>query len=199
MKRIMIAATAVLAVATTALAFNDQGGRRFREFLNGLKEAAAPVSTTGSGSFKATINKEETEINYELSFEDLEGDVRQAHIHIGLPQGSGGIVLWLCQTTFNPAPATSPNVPQCTANDPMNLRAGKVSGTLTKTDVLAQTANGIGGVGSDPDAEWAEVLGLIRAGKTYANVHSLKFPPGEIRSQIDNGDDDNDGHGHKDR
>jgi hypothetical protein len=197
MKRIIIAATAVLAVATSALAFSDQGGRRFREFLNGLKEAAAPVSTTGTGAFKATINRDETEINYELSFEDLEGDVRQAHIHIGLPQGTGGVVLWLCQSAANPAPATSPNVPQCTANDPMNLRAGKVTGTLTKTDVLAQTANGIGGAGTDPDAEWAEVLNLIRAGKTYANVHSAKFPPGEIRSQIDNGDDDNDDHGRK--
>jgi hypothetical protein len=27
-------------------------------------------------------------------------------------------------------------------------------------------------------------------------VHSVKFPPGEIRSQIDHGDDDNDDHGH---
>ena len=41
MKRIMIAATAVLAVATTALAFTDEGGRRFSEFLNGYKEATA--------------------------------------------------------------------------------------------------------------------------------------------------------------
>jgi hypothetical protein len=37
---------------------------------------------------------------------------------------------------------------------------------------------------------------LIRAGRTYANVHSAKFPGGEIRSQLDHGDDDNDDHGH---
>ena len=43
--------------------------------------------------------------------------------------------------------------------------------------------------------EWAEVLALIRAGRTYANVHSAKFPGGEIRSQIDNRDDDSDDHG----
>jgi hypothetical protein len=194
MKRIMIAATAALAVGTTALAFSDEGGRKFREFLNGYKEAAAPVSTTGAGTFTATISKDETEINYELTFENLEGDVRQAHIHIGHPQGSGGIVLWLCQTAANPAPATSPNTPQC-ISDPTNPRAGAVTGTLTKTDVLANTGNGIGGAGSDPDAEWAEVLNLIRAGRTYANVHSVKFPPGEIRSQIDNRDDgDHGGH-----
>jgi hypothetical protein len=196
MKRIMLAATALLAVGTTALAFSDEGGRKFREFLNGYKEAAAPVSTTGSGTFKATINRDETEINFELRFENLEGDVRQAHIHIGHPQGSGGIVLWLCQTAANPAPATSPNTPQC-MSDPMNPRAGSVTGTLTKTDVLANTGNGIGGAGTDPDAEWAEVLNLIRAGRTYANVHSAKFPPGEIRSQIDNRDEGDHGGHHR--
>jgi hypothetical protein len=37
-------------------------------------------------------------------------------------------------------------------------------------------------------------IALIRAGKTYANVHSSKFPLGEIRSQIDP-HDGNDDHG----
>ena len=78
----------------------------------------------------------------------------------------------------------------------MNWRAGKVTGTLTVADVAAQVnelPNGIAG-----PADWEQVLGLIRAGRTYANVHSVKFGAGEIRSQIDNGDDDSDDHGHKD-
>jgi hypothetical protein len=187
MKRITMAVLAILAIATTALAFGEQGARRFREFLNGYKEATAPVSTTGTGTFKATISRDETQIDYELTFQDLEGDVRQAHIHIGHPQGSGGIVLWLCDSATNPSPSAM--TPECTVDDPMNLRAGKVTGTLTAVDVQAQTGNGIAG-----PAEWAEVLGLIRAGLTYANVHSTKFPPGEIRSQIG----DSDGRGHKD-
>lgn len=194
MKRLIIAATAVLAATTTAFAFSDEGGRRFREFLNGFKEAAAPVSTTGTGTFRATINKDETEIDYELTFENLEGDVRQAHIHIGHPQGAGGIVLWLCQTASNPNPRPGNSTPSCTMDDALNLRAGKVTGTLTMADVVAQVnelPNGIAG-----PADWDEVLGLIRAGLTYANVHSSKFPPGEIRSQIDNRDDN--GRGHKD-
>lgn len=193
MKRLIIAATAILAATTTAFAFSDEGGRRFREFLNGFKEAAAPVSTTGTGTFRATINKDKTAIDYELTFENLEGDVRQAHIHIGHPQGSGGIVLWLCQTASNPNLLPGNSTPSCTVDDPLNLRAGKVSGTLTMADVVAQVnelPNGIAG-----PADWDEVLGLIRAGLTYANVHSSKFGPGEIRSQIDNRDDN--GRGHK--
>ena len=192
MKRITIAVAVVLAVTATGFAFNEQGGRRFREFLNGFKEAAAPVSTTGTGTFHATINKDETEIDYVLTFENLEGDVRQAHIHIGHPQGAGGIVLWLCDSAANPSPSAT--TPECTQDDPTNLRAGRVTGTLTAADVQAQTANGIAG-----PAEWSEVLGLIRAGRTYANVHSAKFPGGEIRSQLDNGGDDSDDHGHHDK
>ena len=188
MKRLTIAATAILAVATTAFAFSDEGGRQFRELLNGFKEAPNPLATTATGTFKATISRDDpATIEYALTFQDLEGDVRQAHIHIGHPQASGGIVLWLCETSFNQSPSAT--TPDCTADDPGNLRAGKVTGTLTVDDMLAVANNGVAA------GEWQEVLSLIRAGRTYANVHSTKFPGGEIRAQLDHGDDDSDDHG----
>ena len=194
MRKITIAATAVFAIAGTAIGFTSEGNRRFREFLDGLKEAPAVVSTTGNGTFRAEINDDETAINYALSFKDLEGDVRQAHIHIGLPQNSGGIVLWLCDTTANPSPVAS--TPDCTVNDPGDLRNGTVRGTLTEADIQNVAASGIAGPTATTPGEWAEVLALIRAGKTYVNVHSTKFPPGEIRSQLDNRGNDFNDHGH---
>jgi hypothetical protein len=45
--------------------------------------------------------------------------------------------------------------------------------------------------------EFAEVIAAIRAGVTYANVHSTRNAPGEIRGQIkvrDRHDDDDDDH-----
>ena len=105
MKRMLMVATAVVAVAGVGFAFSDDRGPKIREVLSGLKEAAAPVSTTGSGTFEASVSKDGSEINYALTFKDLEGDVRQAHIHIGYPQNSGGIVLWLCETAANPSPS----------------------------------------------------------------------------------------------
>jgi CHRD domain len=189
MKRLIMVGGIVLAVTASGFAFSDDGNGKFRESLNGFKEAAAPISTTGTGTFRAEISKDETEISYELTFENLEGNVTQAHIHIGHPQGQGGIVLWLCQTATNMNPLPGNSTPSCTIDDPTNFRAGKVTGTLTAADVAAQAANGIAA------GEWEEVLGLIRAGRTYANVHSVKFPGGEIRAQLDNGDDDGDGHG----
>jgi hypothetical protein len=195
MKRITIGAVAVFTVAGAGLAFSDEGIRRFSEFLNGIKEAAAVVSTTGTGTFEATISDDETEINYLLTFKDLEGDVRMAHIHIGHPQNSGGIVLWLCDSETNPSPSAM--TPACTDADPNNPRAGQVTGTLTEADVQSLAVNGIAGPTAMSPGEFAEVIALIRAGRTYVNVHSAKFPPGEVRSQIDQRDSaQDDHHGH---
>ena len=195
MKRIMIAAAAVLMVAGTGVAFSDEGGRRFREFLNGFKEATTVVSTTGTGTFRAVISGDGTEINYVLTFQDLEGDVLQAHIHIGHPQNQGGIVLWLCDSPPPPpgAPpvpqAPSPDTPACIDENPTDPRNGSARGRLTAADVQNQPTNGIVGATPTTPGEWEEVIALIRAGRTYVNVHSTKFPPGEIRSQLDNRDD----------
>jgi hypothetical protein len=189
MKKVTLVAAVIVALGASAFAFTDNDAkRRFFEFLNGLKEAAAVVSTTGTGTFRASINRDETEIDYVLTFKDLEGDVRQAHIHIGLPQNAGGIVLWLCDSDANPSPVAT--TPPCVEPGATDLRNGRVTGTLTEADVQNAPANGIAGPTATTPGEFAEVIALIRAGKTYANVHTVKFPPGEIRSQIGDGGHD---------
>ena len=191
MKRFMAIAVALVATAGSGLAFSDDGSH-FKEHLNGLKESPNVVSTTGSGTFEMRINQEETEIAYELTFQDLEDDVRQAHIHIGLPQNMGGIVLWLCGSDALPGPA---GTPRCNVSDPSDNRNGSVSGVLTAANVQNVPANGIAGPTATTPGEFAEVIALVRAGKTYANVHTVKFGAGEIRSQIDR-HDGNDDHRH---
>ena len=181
MRQITMAVTAALILASATVAFSQSRLRFVREVLTGFQEIPV-VSTTGSGTFRARIDGNGEEISYILSFRDLEGDVRQAHIHVGTDQSTGGIVLWLCQTAANPSPVAT--TPQC--SDPANLasaRANTVTGTLRADDVIPQsTAPNNHGIAA---GEFDEVITLIRAGKTYANVHSSKFPSGEIRSQID--------------
>ena len=193
MKRIIMVGGAVIAVAASGFAFSDGGSGNFREFLTGLKEAPAIVSTGATGTFEASISKDGSAIDYVLTFQNLESDVRQAHIHIGYPQNAGNIVLWLCDSA-PPLPQVSPiaSTPLCVQNDPNDFRNGRVTGTLTEADVIALTANGIAG-----PADWNEVVALVRDGRTYVNVHTATIAAGEIRSQIDNGDDADGEQGHQ--
>jgi len=58
-----------------------------------------------------------------------------------------------------------------------------VSGTAKATDVIGPAAQGIS------PGEFAKILDAIRSGFAYANVHTTRFPGGEIRGQIRSNDD----------
>lgn len=159
------AIAAAMLLGGTASAVADDG---LSTRLKGHEEVPA-VSTTASGRFKARIDKASNTIHYEISYSGLEGDVQQSHIHFGQRGVSGGISLWLCQTASRPSPiASTPVCPQ----------AGTVNGVLSASDVIGPAGQGIAA------GEFAEVLAAIRAGVAYANVHTTKFPGGEIRGQL---------------
>ena len=88
----------------------------------------------------------------------------QAHIHLGPPTGTGNIVVWLypSQPPFQ-----------------ITLIPGRTQGTLAEgTFGASRLINDLAG---DP---LSALLDAIRAGNTYVNVHTSRFPPGEIRGQI---------------
>lgn len=161
---------------------NDRN-RSIRADLRGIEEPPS-ISSTGSGEFRARISRDETSFEYELSFEDLEGDVTQSHIHIAQKAVNGGISIWLCGTGAAGTPLAGPaGTPSCGGP-----REGTVSRTVTAADVIGPTGQGIAA------GEFAEVLTAFRQGVAYANVHSTRNPGGEIRGQIRDrdGDDDHD-------
>ena len=55
---------------------------------------------------------------------------------------------------------------------------GTVSRTATAADIIGPAGQGI-----EPGS-FAELASALRAGAAYANVHSTKWPGGEIRAQI---------------
>ncbi len=134
--------------------------------LEGFQEVPA-VSTEARGDFRARLTN--SSIIYELSYEGLEGPVRQAHIHFGQAGANGGVSVFLCQTVAFPDP---------TGFAPLCPQSGMVTGVITADNVIGPNGQGIA-----PN-EFAELLDAIRSGVTYANVHSDKFGPGEIRGQI---------------
>lgn len=172
--------TAVLAIAATAAAWaNDRGVRRIREVMTGVKEVPV-VSSTGRGVFSATINKEGTEIEYKLVFEGLETPITQSHIHLGPPNNTGSVNIFLCSNLGN-GPAGTQLCPGPNATE------GTIEGVITAANVLPLPAQGI------EAGELDEVIALIRAGVTYVNIHTVRSPAGEIRSQLST-DDDHKGH-----
>lgn len=187
MRRIVVlTAAGVLVVASAAAALTDNRLRRIKEFLTGHQEVPV-ISTTGRGSFTATINREGTEIRYNLKYSDLEAAVTQAHIHVGPPQNTGGISVWLCSNLASPPTPVPPAVPAVIQACPLTDSGPvEIEGTITAADVVGPTAQGF-----DP-GEFEQLLDAMRAGLTYVNIHSTRFPAGEIRSQI--GREDHDGH-----
>ena len=165
-------------MGVVAAAVAGDGNRNVREHLTGYEEvAAAPnpstISTSGTGDFKAKVRDDR--IDYMLTYGGLEGDVLQAHIHLGARAIAGGVSAFLCSNLAN-GPAGTPPCP--------GTRDGTVSGTIEPADVVGPTGQGIA------PGEYAELLRAIRAGATYANVHTSKYTAGEIRAQLD-------GHGHR--
>ena len=168
---------AIVALLTASVAALGQGFKKISEILTGYEETPSAVSTTGNGTFKATISNDGSRIDWELTYNDLEGAVQQAHIHFGQKSVTGPISVFLCTNRGNGPAATQP----CPAPP------ATISGTITAVDVT-NLANERGISAGELD----ELVKAVRAGTTYVNVHSTRWPGGEIRSQIDG----NSGHDH---
>jgi hypothetical protein len=169
-KRIWYAAWSAIGVlgilASTQSVGVAQGGKqRVSATLNGYLEDPS-ISTGAHGTFSAVIDDDAETIEYVISYEGLEGgNTLFSHIHFGSHDHSGGVAAFLCGGSGKPA---CPN------------GGGTVSGTIVPADVVGPNAQGI-----EPGA-FSELVAAIRVGHAYANVHTVRFPTGEIRGQINN-------------
>lgn len=171
MKRTVIA---LVIVSTSALAVAAQGFKNIRELLTGYEEVPS-VSTGASGEFSARISNNESRIDYELSYGDLEGAVQQAHLHIGNVGVNGGITVFLC-TNLGNGPAGTQPCPAPPATIEGTIEAGDVSPNIPAT--LAARNQGLN------TGEMDELIAAIRNNSIYVNVHSTLWPGGEIRKQL---------------
>ena len=157
----LLAAASLTVVAAVAVADGGHGGIRAQ--LNGYQETTGPgaISTTGRGRVELRIRDDG--IHYRLRYSDIDGGaVAQAHIHFAQRHVAGGVIAFLCGGSE--AACTSPS--------------GDISGVITTAEILGPNGQGI-----EPGS-MAEAVRAIRAGATYANVHTTRWPAGEIRGQL---------------
>jgi hypothetical protein len=187
---------ALLPLIVTAIGAAENNNRRLRTDLSGFNEVHGPnlgigaIFSTGSGRLTLKIDRRNREIGYELSYEFPDASdtpvvgaqfVNQAHLHFGQKHTTGGINVWLCQSADNPAPASvAASTPPCPSP------SGTVNGTITPAKVLALAGQGFPAGEDGFDA----LLDALGSGAIYGNVHTDRFPPGEIRGHLGDHHDD---------
>ena len=174
--RLRIAAVAafVVALAGASIALagvgKDKDDDGFSAHLIGFNEVPA-INTAGHGDLTFTMTS--SQITFRLVYADLSGPPAAAHIHVGQKRVNGGVSVFFCGGGGQPA---------CPA-----ATSGTVTGTITAANVVGPTAQGFN-VG-----DLAAVERAIKAGVTYANMHTANFPAGEIRGQVHGGKKDKEG------
>lgn len=134
----------------------------YRATLTGASERPLPVTSSGSGSFTATITGGTT-LSYTITFSDLSNAAVAAHIHGPANSNeAAGVIL-----DFGSIP---------TSLGSGSLALGATSGTGSGTITLSGNL----GTGITGDS----LRKLFDAGMAYVNVHSQANPGGEIRGQI---------------
>ena len=173
MRHIMLSAAFCTLVASALPVQADPFSATLSGFeeIGALNNATGAILTDGEGSLRLNLDERNQTLNYALTYSDLTSNVTQAHIHFGKIHVAGGIFVFLCSNLGN-GPAGTPACPAA---------GGTVSGTITAAGVLSVPGQNISA--GDFDA----VIQIITSDTAYANVHTVKFPAGEIRGQITHG------------
>jgi hypothetical protein len=152
--------TTMDAAQLTAPLFEVRGDH-FRTHATGSEEVPAN-SSLAQGQAMFQLSDDGTTLSYKLIVANIE-NVTQSHIHLPAPAGvNAGIVVWLY-----------PSAP------PLQLIPGRSQGVLAEGEITSANFMGVL-AGESMDV----LLGHLRSGNAYVNVHTTQFPPGEIRGQI---------------
>jgi hypothetical protein len=158
----------ILAAAVVCLTGSYAHAQEFTAQLSGFNEVPAAIFSPGTGTITLNLNQQAGTLDYKLSYSNPSTPVTQAHIHFGKEGVAGGVVVFLCSNLANP-PAGTPACPET---------GGTVSGTVG--------ANGVVGIEAQnfPAGDFHALVSALTSNTTYANVHTAKFPAGELRGDI---------------
>ena len=148
----------LLATMLTAFAAVAHAGEEFRAKLSGDQEVP-PVITDTSGDFRFDFDDFEESGSYRLKVRDGVR-VRQAHIHCA-PEGINGPVIIFLAGNHDPG---------------WDVDGRWIdNATVTNANIVNEACG----------ATLADIVGNMRDGNTYVNVHTVDNPSGEVRGQIE--------------
>jgi len=159
----------LMALAGPIFKTSEAQAIKLKAQLTGFQEVV-PVLTTGAGEFTAMVDPTRTSMTFTVTYSGLLADATASHIHFGQRGVNGGVMVFFC--TNGTPPAGVPTPQGCP------LREGTVTGTVTAADVVGPTGQGINPGNLD------NVISAILSSATYANVHSTRWPGGEIRGIV---------------
>ena len=136
----------------------------FTAHLNSENENPPPgvtIVSLGQGQAIFKLSEDGTSLSYKLIVANIE-DVTQAHIHCGDATVNGSVLVFLFGFVAGG----------------VDVNGVLAEGVITESSIRPNPA-------SCPDIDtFAELLELLRNGTAYVNVHTVKYPGGEIRGQI---------------
>jgi hypothetical protein len=164
MNRYLLAVASMAALLLVSSARAD--AQEFSAKFSGFNEVPLAILSDGKGTLKLNLDRVMQTITYELTYSGLTSDVKFAHIHFGKIHVAGNIIVFLCK---NPVTVGIPTCP---------LTGGTVTGTIHAGDVIGQPTQNI--IAGDFDA----LEDALTSNTAYGNIHTTKFPAGEIRGEI---------------
>jgi hypothetical protein len=162
----------MLAVVVTTAWAAYANAQQFQAKLSGFLEIGPANAPTGAiltnGQGTLTVNTHPGSFTYTLTYSNLTTNVTQAHIHFGKIHVAGGIFAFLC-TNLGNGPAGTPACPAA---------GGTVTGTITAASILAVPGQNVSA------GDLAAAAAILNSNTAYGNVHTTKFPGGEIRGEL---------------
>lgn len=138
--------------------------------LSGSQEVP-PVASPGIGTALAILDDVTNSLTVQVTFANLLGTTTMAHIHCCAPIGANAGVA-------TPVPSFP--------GFPLGVTAGSYSTILDLTQASSFNPAFIANNGGTVASARAALINGLQTNNTYFNIHTTRFPGGEIRGQLIN-------------
>jgi hypothetical protein len=153
------------------------------EEVGALNAETGAILSTGNAALDLNLDRAARTLTYKLTYSGFGDTVTQSHIHFGKRHVPGGIMVFLCTNLGNGSPGT----PACP--NPTGGGTATVTGMIAPADVRAIPGQNV------TAGDFNALQDSLDSDTAYGNIHTNRFPAGEIRGQVRRiDDDDHQGH-----